>query len=39
MEATRNSNSLPTGQSWDYYTTYPSFKKVMDAEGARVLKL
>jgi hypothetical protein len=39
MEATRNSNSLPTGQSWDYYTTYPSFKKVMDAEGVRALKL
>jgi len=39
MEATRSSNSLPTGQNWDYYTTYPSFKKVMDAEGERVLKL
>jgi hypothetical protein len=39
MEATRTSNSLPTGKSWDYYTTFPSFKRVMDAEGTRVLKL
>jgi len=39
MEATRYSNSLPTGQNWDYYTSYPSFKKIMDTEGARVLKL
>jgi hypothetical protein len=39
MEATRSSNSLPTGKNWDYYTTFPSFKNVMDAEGARVLKL
>jgi exosome complex exonuclease RRP6 len=39
MEATRSSNNLPTGKSWDYYTTFPSFERVMDAEGARVLKL
>jgi hypothetical protein len=39
MEATRSSNSLPTGKNWDYYMTFPSFKKVMDTEGARVLKL
>jgi hypothetical protein len=39
VEATRSSNGLPTGQKWDYYATFPSFKKVMDAEGERVLKL
>jgi PMC2NT (NUC016) domain. len=39
MEGTRNSNNLPTGKNWDYYTSYPSFKKIMDAEGKRVLEL
>ncbi|KAJ4432964.1 hypothetical protein ANN_15221 [Periplaneta americana] len=39
MEATRNSTNLPSGHNWDYYTSFPSFKKVMDAEGTRVLEL
>ncbi|KAJ9594200.1 hypothetical protein L9F63_014360 [Diploptera punctata] len=39
MQGTRNSNNLPTGKNWDYYTSFPVFKKIMDAEGKRVLEL
>ncbi|KAJ1524914.1 hypothetical protein ONE63_009772 [Megalurothrips usitatus] len=39
MENIRDSNGLPIGQRWDYYTSFPSFKKVMDSEGKRILHL
>ncbi|XP_034255209.1 exosome component 10 [Thrips palmi] len=39
MENIRDSNGLPIGQRWDYYTSFPSFKKVMNAEGKRILHL
>ncbi|XP_052119785.1 exosome component 10 [Frankliniella occidentalis] len=39
MEKIRESNSLPIGQRWDFYTSFPSFKTVMDSEGKRILHL
>ncbi|XP_046576911.1 LOW QUALITY PROTEIN: exosome component 10-like [Haliotis rubra] len=39
LQATRSSNSLPTGDDYDFYSTYRSVKDVLDIEGRRILQL
>ncbi|PSN43819.1 Exosome component 10 [Blattella germanica] len=39
MEATRNSNNLPINENWDYYSSFAPFKRIMNAEGVKVLEL
>ncbi|GLH13589.1 Exonuclease mut-7 homolog [Gryllus bimaculatus] len=39
MEATKFSSKLPSGHSWDLYNAYPSFQKIMDCEGRRILEI
>ncbi|XP_071116281.1 exosome complex component 10-like [Haliotis cracherodii] len=39
LQATRSSNSLPTGDDYDFYSTFRSVKDVLDIEGRRILQL
>lgn len=39
IEGTRASNSLPSGVNWNFYNSYPKFKKVVSSRQNHVLKL
>lgn len=40
MLATKGSNELPSaGDDYDYYSSFNSFRDVMDVEGQRILHL
>lgn len=39
IEGTRASNNLPTGVNWNFYNSYPKFKKVISSRQNHVLKL
>ncbi|XP_046397654.1 exosome component 10 [Ischnura elegans] len=39
MGAIKASNSLPCGNDWDYYSSFPVFQKAIDIKGKKVLKL
>ncbi|KAK6171223.1 hypothetical protein SNE40_019458 [Patella caerulea] len=39
LEATKNSNSLPTGDDYDFYSTFRSVRDVLDIESQRILSL
>ena len=38
LQATKSSNSLPAaGDDYDYYSSYQSFRDILDIEGKRIL--
>ncbi|XP_070207378.1 exosome complex component 10-like isoform X2 [Littorina saxatilis] len=39
VQATKTSNDLPTGDDYDYYSTYNSVRNVLDLEAGRILQL
>lgn len=39
VDATKFSNKLPSGHSWDLYNARPSFQKIMDNEGRKILEM
>lgn len=39
IEGTRASNNLPTGVNWNFYNSYPKFKKAVSSRQNHVLKL
>ncbi|XP_076472354.1 exosome complex component 10-like [Babylonia areolata] len=39
VQATKASNDLPTGDDYDYYSTYDNVRNIMDLEARRLLQL
>lgn len=39
IEGTRASNNLPSGVNWNFYSSYPKFKKAVSSRQNHVLKL
>jgi len=39
IEGTRASNNLPSGVNWNFYNSYPKFKKTVSSRQNHVLKL
>ena len=39
LQATKASNDLPTGDDYDFYSTYNSVRNIMDLEARRLLQL
>lgn len=39
VQATKSSNELPLGDDYDYYSTFPAVREVLDIEGRRILTL
>jgi hypothetical protein len=39
IEGTRASNNLPSGVNWNFYNSYPKFKKAVSSRQNHVLKL
>lgn len=39
IEGTRASNNLPNGVNWNFYYSYPKFKKTVSSRQHHVLKL
>lgn len=39
MDATKNSNALPAENDWNFYNVNPTFRKLMNEQGDKVLRL